>query len=494
MAAKPSELRWPLTPQGLEDVNAMFDDLYRGALAGVPASGGGGGAGGGGGSAQHNLLSHTHLDAVPEIAAVAGDLLYANATPKWDRLPIVAAGSVLLSGALPAWGKVANAHIATDAAIAWSKVDKTGSNLTDLATRLHSSLGSIGANDHHNQSHVLDGGDHTVSGLTAGHFLKALTAATFGFAAHGLSYGDVGAAAAGHNHTLDSLSNVTITSVQNADVVTWNAASGKWINAAGGGGGAHALLSATHTDTTAAAEVDGDLIIGSGGKWIRLANGAAGTFLQTGPAWGKIPAISSTYFTNLSGGNLTNVALLDAANHTFTGYGIHAFSAAGPGGNYLQVRNTTAGAGAVAAFNVGNDGTADAGGLAAFSTIFTPWAWMLADGVGLYSYRAGGLSIAATDGSGAIRFYAGGTVLTAEFPNNRDFKLPDVDLGAGWGRMMMIGRNSNAGNPGCGSLAFQTKDGSWYYLWVDVAGKVRVWTTPPSGSYDTSGTIVGTQS
>jgi hypothetical protein len=52
----------------------------------------------------------------------------------------------------------------------------------------------------HAQSHVLDGGDHTVSGLTPGHFLKALSATTFGFAAHGLGYSDVGAAASGHNH------------------------------------------------------------------------------------------------------------------------------------------------------------------------------------------------------------------------------------------------------------------------------------------------------
>jgi len=36
---------------------------------------------------------------------------------------------------------------------------------------------------HHSQSHVLDGGDHTVSGLTPGHVLTALTASTFGFAA-----------------------------------------------------------------------------------------------------------------------------------------------------------------------------------------------------------------------------------------------------------------------------------------------------------------------
>ena len=50
-------------------------------------------------------------------------------------------------------------------------------------------------------AHQLDSATyHTVSGLTGGHFLKATGATSFGFAAHGLSYGDVGAAAASHVH------------------------------------------------------------------------------------------------------------------------------------------------------------------------------------------------------------------------------------------------------------------------------------------------------
>jgi hypothetical protein len=49
-------------------------------------------------------------------------------------------------------------------------------------------------------AHTLDGALHTISGKTAGHFLKALSATTFGFAAHGLTYTDVGAAASGHDH------------------------------------------------------------------------------------------------------------------------------------------------------------------------------------------------------------------------------------------------------------------------------------------------------
>jgi len=51
-------------------------------------------------------------------------------------------------------------------------------------------------------AHVLVSASHTASALTAGDFLKSLTETTFGFAAHGLGYSDVGAAASGHNHDL----------------------------------------------------------------------------------------------------------------------------------------------------------------------------------------------------------------------------------------------------------------------------------------------------
>lgn len=48
--------------------------------------------------------------------------------------------------------------------LSWSKVDKSGSNLTDIVTRTHSSLQGITANDHHNQVHAIVGSDHTVIG------------------------------------------------------------------------------------------------------------------------------------------------------------------------------------------------------------------------------------------------------------------------------------------------------------------------------------------
>lgn len=59
---------------------------------------------------------------------------------------------------------------------------------TDITT--HAALTDV----HHSQNHALiDTTGHTVSGLTGGHFLKANTATTYSFQAHGLSASDVGA-------------------------------------------------------------------------------------------------------------------------------------------------------------------------------------------------------------------------------------------------------------------------------------------------------------
>ena len=49
-------------------------------------------------------------------------------------------------------------------------------------------------------AHAIDGSDHTASGLTPGWFMKATGATTFAFEAHGLTYSDVGGAAAAHTH------------------------------------------------------------------------------------------------------------------------------------------------------------------------------------------------------------------------------------------------------------------------------------------------------
>lgn len=105
----------------------------------------------------HDILSATHGDTTPS-AVARGDIVTGQGgTPKWAALAKGTAGYVLTMGAdEPEW--------ATPAAPA---------------------------------AHALDGAVHTVAGLTTGHFLKATGATTFGFGAHGLTAGDVGADPAG---------------------------------------------------------------------------------------------------------------------------------------------------------------------------------------------------------------------------------------------------------------------------------------------------------
>lgn len=78
------------------------------------------------GAGAHTILNASHTDTLID-TLLAGDLLYANSTPKWARLPKGTDGKFLkMVSGLPAWA----AH-----------------------GLVHADLGSIGANDHHNQSH-----------------------------------------------------------------------------------------------------------------------------------------------------------------------------------------------------------------------------------------------------------------------------------------------------------------------------------------------------
>jgi hypothetical protein len=64
-----------------------------------------------------------------------GDILAADTVTTLSRLPDVATGSALLSGGidtLPTWGQISNIHVATGAAIAWSKISKSGASPGDV--------------------------------------------------------------------------------------------------------------------------------------------------------------------------------------------------------------------------------------------------------------------------------------------------------------------------------------------------------------------------
>jgi hypothetical protein len=223
--------------------------------------------------------------------------------------------------------------------LSWGKVSKVGSNLTDLATRQHAGLTDVTSDQHHAQVHALVGADHSAAGLTAGHFLKALTPTTFGFAVHGLTFADVGAAAAAHGHAwadvskvgssiADLASHASTDLSDTADLARLSASNtflaNQQITVAGStwlwlktttnnivqaalqrdeGGGSYNLtwnlyVPASSTDFR---------IQGGGSDWLVLT--ATGTL-----AWGGGTAISSS----------TNVPRLDAAN-AFTNVGVNSF-------------------------------------------------------------------------------------------------------------------------------------------------------------------------
>lgn len=78
--------------------------------------------------------------------------------------------------------------IASDTVLGCVKIDGNGLSIDPMTAVLSASGGSVPAP--HN---LVDGTNHPVSGLTTGHFLKALGATSYGFAAHGLTASDVGA-------------------------------------------------------------------------------------------------------------------------------------------------------------------------------------------------------------------------------------------------------------------------------------------------------------
>ena len=98
-----------------------------------------------GGGSSHALLSATHTD-TEAASVVRGDLMVGQgASPLWKRLPIGAAGSVLLTndGVDVSYAKIVNANISSSAAIDWSKVSKTGSSIAHLGDVVISSPSNL---------------------------------------------------------------------------------------------------------------------------------------------------------------------------------------------------------------------------------------------------------------------------------------------------------------------------------------------------------------
>lgn len=93
---------------------------------------------------------------------------------------------------------------------------------------------------------------------------------------------------------------------------------------------------------------------------------------------------------------------------TAEGFGTHTFSAAGSGAQRLVVRNSSAGTGNYATLAVGTDAATTVTELIATASTYTTNGAYVGDGSIIKAHRSGGLSVIASDSSGAIRFYTGG--------------------------------------------------------------------------------------
>jgi hypothetical protein len=90
-------------------------------------------------------------------------------------------------------------------------------------------------------------------------------------------------------------------------------------------------------------------------------------------------------------------------------FGTQSISSGGTGLNQLAIRNTSAGTTNAATLALGNDATANAGGLTVTSSTYTAGSNVPQDGMALIGQRAGGVNVSASHASGALRLYTGGS-------------------------------------------------------------------------------------
>ena len=107
------------------------------------------------------------------------------------------------------------------------------------------------------------------------------------------------------------------------------------------------------------------------------------------------------------GGETERMRLQTDGTLRVSGFGTHAFTGAGAGGNVLYVANTLSGPSNYADIQsfAGNVTTL----FRTFSQGYSTGTWDVAGGAALYNNGAGGMSLVANNPTGAIRFYPGGT-------------------------------------------------------------------------------------
>jgi len=148
------------------------------------------------------------------------------------------------------------------------------------------------------------------------------------------------------------------------------------------------------------------------GRFTATANASLVDFSVTGATTlsstlGVTGLITST--GGITGGAASHTTGAFSGIITVSGFGAHSFSASGTGPNYLTVRNPTAGVSNYGLLETASDIVT--GAFLSTSSTYTAANQIPQAGSSLQTNGSGGLSIAATNASGAIRFYSGGTTL-----------------------------------------------------------------------------------
>ena len=158
---------------------------------GASSSSSSGGSGGGTGATTLGSLTDVALTGLTD----GEGLVWSASSSKWVNMTLSGGGGA------PSPHALSGPH--HNGALDWSDIDTTGSSLTDIDTRSHGDLQGVTANQHHNQAHVLAtnsglGADHTMSGATAGHVLRASSGTDAAFAQ--LQHSDLGGVTANQHH------------------------------------------------------------------------------------------------------------------------------------------------------------------------------------------------------------------------------------------------------------------------------------------------------